>query len=167
MTVVEQRRGERVGAAVPGHLHLLVGQPRPALDQGPHEPPALELALAIENQLDRDAGAILVRLQRAEAVGERLRQHRDDAVGKIDRVAALQRLAVERVARLDVVGHVGDRDDGAKATIRQGLRIGPDRIVEIAGVGTVDGHEIEVAEIDPVTQRRLFAPSRPPPGLPG
>ena len=38
--------------------------------------------------LDGQAGRSSPRLQRAELVGERLRQHRHDAVGEIDRVAA-------------------------------------------------------------------------------
>ena len=42
---------------------------------------------------------VFVRAQRAEVVGDALGQHRHDAVGEIDRIAALQRLAVERRAR--------------------------------------------------------------------
>ena len=56
------------------------------------------------------AGRSCLLPQRAEIVGDALRQHRHDAVGEIDRIAALQRLAVERRARPDIGGDVGDRD---------------------------------------------------------
>ena len=79
------------------------------------------------------AGAVLALAQRAEVVGDALRQHRHDAVGEIDRVAALQRLAVERRARPHIMGDVGDGDDDdeAAAVARVGVGLGVDRVVVI------------------------------------
>ena len=76
-----------------------------------------------------------------------LGQHRHDAVGEIDRVAALARGAVERVARAHVPGDVGDRDERMPAAGARRIGLGPDRIVEIAGVGAVDGDQRHSAQI--------------------
>ncbi len=63
---------------------------------------------------DDDTGgkrrAILIWAQRTEIVGNPLRQHRHDAVGKIDRIAAILRLAVERAAGVHIGGDIGDGD---------------------------------------------------------
>ena len=48
-----------------------------------------------ERHAHRKRRPILERTQRAEIVRDALRQHRHDAVGEIDRVPALERLAIE------------------------------------------------------------------------
>ena len=68
------------------------------------------------------AQAIDVRIQRAEAVRQRLGQHRAHAVGEVDRRAAQPRLAIERRVGLHVVAHVGDRDEQAEAVARSARR---------------------------------------------
>ena len=90
---------------------------------------------------DREAGALLVRAQRAQVVGERLRQHRDDAVGEIDRVAAVR---WPRGRARCSGGHSGRRRRSRPAAGGRpgcpGLdRLGPDRVVEVARVLAVDG----------------------------
>ena len=55
-------------------------------------------------------GPHLALAQRAQVVGDALGQHRHDAVGEVDRVAADARLAIEAAAGADVVGDVGDGD---------------------------------------------------------
>ncbi len=87
--------------------------------------------------------------QRAEVVGDALGQHRHDAVGEIDRVAALQRLAVERRARADIGGDVGDGDgdDDAAGVLLVGVGLGVDGVVMVLGVGRVDGDQRQVAEV--------------------
>ena len=95
------------------------------------------------------AGAVLAAAQRAQIVGDALGQHRHDAVGEIDRVAALQRLAVERRAGPHVVGDIGDGDgdDDARRDCRVGIRLGIDRVVVILGVGRIDGDERQRAPV--------------------
>ena len=56
-------------------------------------------AVGIDDHAHGDCRPVLVWTQRAEVVGDALRQHRHDAVGKIDGIAAHQRLAVERAVR--------------------------------------------------------------------
>ena len=54
---------------------------------------------------------VLVGHERTESVRQRFRQHRQHAVRKVDRRAALARFAIERRARPHVVPDVGDRND--------------------------------------------------------
>src|SRR6516165_4925675 len=69
--------------AIPRRLGLFIGKPCRRAHQ-----PALELvpafsALNTDPQMDGEAGAIDIRLQRAEIVRQCFGQHRDDAVRKI------------------------------------------------------------------------------------
>ena len=102
---------------------------------------------------------VLVRAQRAEVVRDALRQHRHDAVGEIDRIAALERLPVERRAGPDVSGDVGDRDgdDEAARVLGIGIGRGVDRVVVVLGVGRIDGDERQRA---PVLARRASRTGR-------
>ena len=90
-----------------------------------------------------------------------LRQHRHDAVGEIDRVAADLRLAVEPGAGPHVVGDVGDRHvhDAAAAVAGVGVRGGVDGIVVVARIDGIDGEEIERAQVGAAGElRRLELP---------
>ena len=148
--------GRLVGAAVRGRLHLVVGEPRRRAHQPAHEPVPAQPAVGVDPQVDGEARPVLARHQRAPAVGQVLRQHRHDAVGEVDRVAAAQGLAVERAARPDVPGDVGDGDQQvpAAAVVGVGVRLGPDRVVEVAGVLAVDGDQRNLAQVLPVAERR-------------
>ena len=54
------------------------------------------------------------------------------------------------------MGHVGDGDDRTPAAriVRRGIGLGPDRVVEIAGVRAVDGHQGERAQVRPRVETR-------------
>ena len=105
--------------------------------------------------------AVLLLPQRAEIVGDALRQHRHDAVGEIDRVAALQRLAVERRIRQHIGGDVGDRDGGDEAAgvLLVRIRLGEDGVVVILGVGRIDGHQ---RQLRASPRGRPWSPAWPP-----
>src|SRR6185312_7782128 len=102
---------------------------------------------------DREAGAIDAGLQGAELVRERLREHRHDAVGEIDRVAALFGNAVERILGPDIPGDIGDGDDRMPGAVLLGIGLGPNRIVEIARIGAVDRHQWDRAQIGALAKR--------------
>ncbi len=106
-------------------------------------------AVRCDHHPHRNRRAIDQRLQRAQIVGNAFRQHRHDAVRKINRIAALERFAIERRARAHVMGDVGDRDrdDMAAAIVRIGVRLGIDRVVVILGVGRVDGDQRDLAPV--------------------
>ncbi len=70
-----------------------------------------------------ERAARLARHQRTQVVGDALRQHRHDAVGEVDRVAADQRIAIERRAGPHIEGDIGDgdADDVAALVVRIGI----------------------------------------------
>src|SRR6202047_1636422 len=115
---------------------------------------------------DDDAGGkrwtILVWTQRTEVVGNPLRQHWHDTVGKIDRIAALLRLAIERRAWPRIGGDIGDGDAQNKAAGigRIGVALGVDRVVVVLGVHRVDGNERDRAPILAMGYRRGPRPLR-------
>ena len=91
----------------------------------------------------RQRRAVLAGLQRAEIVGDALRQHRHDAVGEVDRIAAFQRILVKARARAHIGCHIGNRhgEDMAPLVVRISIRRGVDSVVMILGVGGVYGDE--------------------------
>ncbi len=111
------------------------------------------LAVLADQHVAHHRQAVLFGIERAQAVGELFRQHRDDAAREVDRGGALVGVVIERLARLHVVAHVGDRHDQAPAADRVlaaarlvGLAV--DGVVEVARVLAVDGDERHVGEVD-------------------
>ncbi len=132
---------------------LVVGQARGRVHHGRVELIRLDLPLGRDHRIAHHAQAIHLRIQRAQAVGQLLRQHRDHAPREIDRRGAVDRIHVERLARLHVVRHVGDRHDQAPTLAAADLdRLAIDRVVEVARVLAVDGDQRHVAQIDPAGQ---------------
>ncbi len=110
------------------------------------------LALAAvggDDHAHRDRGAVDAGLERAQVVGDALRQHRHHAVGEVHGIAAHQRLAVERRARRDVMGDIGDGDVDDEAAGILGVGVGPriDRVVMVLGVDGIDGDEGDLAPV--------------------
>ena len=125
---IDDRRVELVGvdAAVGGHEH--VADHRQALDIG---------------------------VQRTQAVGKLLGQHRNDAAREVHRGGAVVGVFVQRLAGLDVVADVGNGHDQTPAfecrlaaAAFEGLAV--HRVVEVARVFAVDGDEGHVGKIDTV-----------------
>ncbi len=103
-----------------------------------------------------ERGAILMGTQRAQIVGNTLRQHWHNAVREIDRIAAHQGLAVKRRAGRHIVRDVGDgdRDDEAALIGRVFIRLGMNRVVVVLGVGRIDGDQRQLPPILAVRHRR-------------
>ncbi len=99
--------------------------------------------LCVDDHAHGERGAVVVGLQRAQVVRDALGQHRHDAIGEIDRIAALQRLAVERGAWPDIGRDIGDGDgeDEAARIVGVVVRLGMHGVVVVLGVGGVDGDE--------------------------
>ena len=116
---------------------------------------AADFAVGGEVKMNGEAGALLARPQRAQPVGQRLRQHRHHAVGKIDRIAALARIPVERFIGAHIMGDVGDGDEDMPAAriVRVAVGLGPYGIVEIARVDAVDGDQRHGAQIAALAER--------------
>ena len=138
----------RVGVAI--LVGLFIGEAGGAAHETATEAMAGLAAIGADPQFGKQTAAILAGLEAAPAIRERFGQHRYDAIGEVDAVTAVPGLAVERRARWDVMCHVGDGDEQAEAVT---IRFGPDCVVEIAGVLTIDGHEGNRAEVLSAGQR--------------
>ncbi|MNX95753.1 hypothetical protein D3C86_1280400 [compost metagenome] len=145
----QQRTGLVVRPAVNGCLCLLVGKLRRALHHDAVEGVARLAAFLRKGHPHRKGRAVDAFLQRAEIVGDALRQHRHDAVGEIDGIATLQRLAVQRRTGPHIPGDIGngDGDDDAVRIVGRRVGLGIDRIVMVLGVGRIDGYERQVAPV--------------------
>ncbi|CAJ0881046.1 hypothetical protein R76727_03343 [Ralstonia mannitolilytica] len=157
---VLQMRDQRRPLGSLGALHvredrpdLVVGQARLRMHHRRVELERLDLPLGGDDRIADHAQAIDLRVQRAQAVGELLRQHRDHAAREVDRSRAVNRIGVQRMPRPDVMRHVRNRHDQAPALAAadlDGLCI--DGIVKVARVFTVDGHQRDVAQVDAAGQ---------------
>src|SRR5207245_4744932 len=132
------------------------GEPSGSTEHSPPEPVPPLTAGGVDPQVDGRARTVGTGLERAELVRQRLAQHRDDAVGEIDRVATPQGFAVECRAGAYVPGDVGYCHDEMPAAAISRVRIwlGPHRVVEVASIAAVDGDQREIAQIGSAGQRR-------------
>ena len=89
-----------------------------------------------------------------------LRQHRHDAVGEIDRVAAPRRLAVEGAARRSrrpPTSAIATTMCQPPRICRIRVGLGPDRVVEVARIAAVDRDQRHLAQIGAAGRRRRRA----------
>src|SRR3989338_5063629 len=101
-----------------------------------------------------------MRVQRAQAVGQFFRQHRDNPLREVHRVTTYLSLGVQRRIDLHIVRYVGDGDIQLPAAGKQppvaAVFLAIHRIVKVAGVFTVDGDERQMAQIDALFFVLLF-----------
>ena len=103
----------------------------------------------------RKAATVFARHEGTQPVRQRFRQHRHNPVREIDGIAALIRVAVQRLAGAHIPGYIGNGDDNVPAAFVVGvwIRFGPYRVVEIPRVGAVDGDKRYLAQIGPHGRR--------------
>ncbi len=149
-------RTPRVGQ---NRRHLGVGEARLRMHHRRVELIALDLAVGCDHHVADHAQAVHIRVQRAQAVGEFFRQHRDDAARKVNRSRALVGVFVERLAGAHIVADVGNRyqQTPARGLFRfafagRGHRLAVHRVVEVARVFAVDRHQRHVGQVDAVLQ---------------
>jgi hypothetical protein len=105
-----------------------------------------------DGHLANHGQTIDLRVQRAQAVGQLLRQHRHHALGEVHRVAANLSFGIQCRTELHVAGYVGNRHvqlpaAGEQAQLaRTGFAI--DRVIEVASIFAVDGDERQMTQID-------------------
>ena len=152
---IEQGAGDVVGPAVDRGLRLRVIEFRGRAHQDAVKAVRALAAVIADHHPHGQRAARLARHQRAQIVGDALGQHRHHAIREIHRVAARQRVAVERRTRPHIEGDVGDRDmdDVAALVVRIGIGLGMDRVVMVLGVGRIDGDERQVAPVLAALQR--------------
>ena len=140
------------GARVLEHAaDLVVGQAGVGVDNAFVELIVDHLAGLVHGHFADHGQAINMRVQRAQAVGQLLGEHRHHALGEVHRVAALLRFDVQGRTQAYIAGHVGNGHIQAPATREQAQlaqRLAIHGVVEVAGVFTVDGDERQVTQID-------------------
>ena len=102
------------------------------------------LALRIDAHFAHHAKAVYFRVQRAQAVGQNFGQHRDDAIREIHGRAAPCSFRVQRRPDTDVVRDICNSDKQAPAGF---FPLAVHGIVKVAGVSTVNRHQVEVTQI--------------------
>ena len=132
-------------AAIDGLLRILVSDVVCNPHQGAGEAEARNLAVAVDVQVTGHSGAVDALFQRADISREHLGQHRHHAVGEIDRVAALPRLAVEMATGADVEADIGNRDHRVEPALP--VELGPDRVIMVARVSRIDRDNRQVPQV--------------------
>ena len=122
----------RRGAAVQDSVDLRVDTLDPRADIALDKVEALDLAAQLQGNQRREGQANLVRIERADAVGQLLGQHRDDLIGVIDTGAAAVSFQIQRCARTDIVTDIGDVDAKIPVLV---VALQGNRIVQILAVG--------------------------------
>ena len=137
-------------------MRFLIRQLGVRLHHRAHEKLAGLFAILVERHAHREARAFFAFAQRAEIIRYLLGQHRHDAIGEVDRVAAQLRFTVELAAGADVMRDVGDRDNDAPSAVVLGVRVrfGKHRVVVIACINGIDGQQRHVAQIGAAIHRR-------------
>ena len=132
-------------ARVDPRLRVLVGDDFGDAEERAGEAPVLDAAVLVDSQVAGHRGAVFALAERTDVGAQDLRQHRHDAVGEVDRVAALACFSVDLAVGADVEADIGNGDDRVEAAFAVGL--GPDGVVVVARVGRVDGDDRQVAQV--------------------
>ena len=127
-------------------IDLVVRHARLGADDGFGEARTKAAAARVHLHECGEGETVDVRVERADAVGQRERQHGHDVTGEVDRGAAAERLCIERGVRRDIVADVRDVDaEQIMAVIELFER---DRVVEVLRVVAVDGKDELVAQVE-------------------
>ncbi len=126
-------------------LCLLVCQPVIGADDGAADLGAHNLCLRSERKDDGHTEFVLVRTQRTQVVAQFFRQHRDNAVHKINAGRFLVSLPVNVIPGQDVMRHIGYMHADAVIAVIRWLK--RQRIVKVLGFGGVNGKSECLAEV--------------------
>ena len=154
----ENRAGGVIGAAVDRGLRLRVIQLRGRAHQHTMKRVTLLAAVWADHHPNGERASRLARHQRTQIVRDALRKHRHDAVGEIDRIAADQRVAIERRPRPYIKRDIRDRnaDDEAALIGWVLIRLGIDGVVMVLRIRRIDRHQRHVTPVLAALQRRRF-----------
>ena len=147
--------GFRAAGVGQNRRHLGVGEAGVAEHHGRIELVGADVAVLGHQHVADHAQALHVRVQRAQAVGQLLRQHRNHASREVNAGGAVVGVDVNGRAGFHVGTDVGNRDqqapalEGGFATAEFG-RLAVDGIVKIARVFAVDGDQGHVGQVDAV-----------------
>ena len=113
---------------------------------------SVNLAIGRDQHVADHAQPLHMRIQRAQAVGELLGQHRDHAARKVNAGGAIVGVDVNGAAGLHIVAHIGNGHQQTPALAApNACRFAINRIVKVAGVFAVDGHQGHIGEVNAVS----------------
>ena len=133
-----------VGLAGQEVVDLLVGQARLGTHRSRIEAGSRDLARLVDRHVADQAQAVFIGLERAQAIGQRFRQHRDDATGKIHRGGPVFGFPVQGRSGFHIMRNIGDRNHQAPAVLAP---LGINGVIEIPGIRAVDGDQRQIAQI--------------------
>ena len=132
--------------------HLGVGETRVRVHHRLVELRLVHGAVAAHAHVAHEAQPVDPGLERADAVGERLGQHRDHVAGEIHAGGAQLRLVVQRLLRAHVMRDVGNGHHQPEP-VAVGLAV--HGVVEVLGVLAVDGHQRQLAQVAAAADLRV------------
>ncbi len=145
--LLEARRLGAPGVGQDGG-HFGVGEAGVAAHHGRVELVGLHLALGGDHHVAHHAQALHVRVERAQAVGQLFRQHRDDTAREVHAGGAVVGIDVDGAAGLHIVAHVGNRHQQAPALgAADAGGHAVHGVVEVAGILAVDSDQRNVGQV--------------------
>ena len=134
-------------------IHVGVGHPLLRADHRLVDLAVDEAAALVDLDVDGEREPLHARPQRADAVGEALRQHRDGAAGEVHGGPSLERFLVERAPLGHVMCDVGDVHAEEVVAVAEKPKLAHfDGVVEVLGRLAVDGDDVALAQIDAARQ---------------
>ena len=125
-------------------VDLLVHALDAAADDALDELVAADLAVLVQSHQTGERQAVLALVQRADAVGQLGRQHRDDLVGVVNARRALERFLIQRGAGADIVADVGNVNAQLVAVVQLLQADGVVDVLRLGGVNREDGNAAQV-----------------------
>ena len=110
-----------------------------------------DFPLLIQRNKGRKSKPVLLRIKGAGAVGKGGRKHRNNRVGIIDRSTPGKCRLVKQAFRCDIIADISNMHPQLPAACGAFDR---NRIVDILGIGSVDGKNRDTAQVEPA--RHLF-----------
>ncbi len=120
-----------------------------AVHHGGVELVGLQLAIGGDQHIGHHAQAVHIRVQRAQAIGELLRQHGDHAARKVDAGRTVVGIDVDGIAVLHIVAYIGNRHQQAPALGAADFGgFAVHGIVKVARILAVDGDQRDIGQVD-------------------
>ena len=130
---------EAGGFAFEDLVDFIVGEAAGGADEAVGEAGFEDFAVLVEFDIGGFGEAVLVLLEGAQVVADVFGEHGDDVLGEVNAGASLVCLFVERGVGGDEGADVGDVD--AEEVLVVGQFAEADGVVEVAGIGGVDGDD--------------------------
>ena len=121
--------------------HLVIRQTRGRANHGFDKRGSYDAPIGRYPHAARKHKPLNARIERAYAIGQALRQHRNDPTREVNRRAPTAGLPIKRGVLTDVVRHIGNRHEKLPPfTVRPAIH----RVVKVLGIGAIDCDERQI-----------------------